>query len=687
MVTGRRAFVGYTEVSLIGNIMNAEPAALATLQPLTPPSLDRVVRKCLAKHPDGRWDTAHDVADELRWVAQTIEATVATPLPASRWVRRVLPAIGGLLVGTLLGSLVVWRLWPPLAPAVVRSTIELPPGSSLTLNSPTFRFPGRTEFAFSPDGQHLAISASRDGSESGAMLYLRALDAADSQPIAGTEGARQPFFSPDGHWIGFWANGKLRKVPRLGGIPTELFATPSLPKGAFWSEDGTILLGGGGLRRIPADGGTAEVLTALDPKRETDHSLPFLLPDGKTVLFTATPDNFGHRARVEAVAIGGGPRRQLIDDAADARYLRTGHIVFLRRGVLMAARFDPDRLDVGPAVPLVEGVEQALNMGGSSWHSGAGQFSVSASGSLVYGAGGIGHLLENELVWVSRDGGTETLAGFDRTDVANQVRLSPDGRRLAFVQQAGPLWLFDLERGGYTRVTPDGLAAAPRWNPDRQRLGFAWSSAGSLQAWQVSVAGGSDALEPLAAESAWLSSWSPDGRFLALVGDTPETGNDVLIYRAEDQKTLPFLRTRASEAWPEFSPDGRWLAYVSDETGRPEVYLRSFPDPSRKVQVSIQGGRQPSWSPDMRELFFVSLPPMKMMKVGLRFSPDVWVGRSQPLFDFQFLTCSPMRGYDLDRDGQRFLLTRTRRRPAAEITRINLIQNWFVELKAKVPVR
>jgi len=153
---------------------------------------------------------------------------------------------------------------------------------------------------------------------------------------------------------------------------------------------------------------------------------------------------------VEAVTLGGGPRRQLIDDAADARYLRSGHIVFLRRGVLMAARFDPARLDVGPAVPLVEGVEQALNMGGSDYHSGAGQFSVSASGSLAYGAGGIGHLLESELVWVSRDGRAETLAGFDRTDAANQVRLSPDGRRLAFVQQSGPLWLFDLERGGST---------------------------------------------------------------------------------------------------------------------------------------------------------------------------------------------------------------------------------------------
>ncbi len=688
MLTGKRAFSGDSAASLIGNIMNGQPPALATLQPLTPPSVDRLVRRCLAKDPNDRWDSAHDVADELRWMRETSGVLAATPFPRRRRARLILAGTGGLIVVAILATFVGWRLRPSPTPTVVRSTIELPAGTRLTGSV----FPTRTEFAFSPDGSQLVFSASRDGSAAGAMLYLRALDRDDAEPIKGTEGATQPFFSPDGNWIGFWAGGKLRKVQRRGGITTDLFASQYPPKGAFWTENGTVLLGrvGSGLRRIPADGGAAEELTGVDPKRDTGHMLPFLLPDARTLLFTVTPDDWGHRARIEAVPIGGGTRQVVVEDAADARYLPTGHIVFIRQGVLMAAPFDPSRLAVGPAVPIVQGVEQALNVARSNDHSGAGQFSVSGSGSLAYAAGGVNHLLDDELVWVSRDGRIETLAGFDRSDVNMQVRLSPDGRQVAFVQQAGPLWLFDLERAAYTRVSPpECLAGAPRWHPDGRRLTFAWSAAGPMKPWQVSVAEGSDKLEPLAAdaEQAWPSSWSPDGRFLALVGSTAETGQDILVYDAQDQKTRPFLQTRSNETYPEFSPDGRWLAYVSNETGRGEVYLRSFPDASRKTLVSNQGGSEPAWSPDGRELFYVSLPPLKMMKVDLRLSPDVWVGRPQPLFDFAFILCGPWRGYDLDRNGRRFLVTRMRRRPVVEITHINLIQNWVEELKAKVPAK
>jgi len=210
--------------------------------------------------------------------------------------------------------------------------------------------------------------------------------------------------------------------------------------------------------------------------------------------------------------------------------------------------------------------------------------------------------------------------------------------------------------------------------------------AGALQAWQVSVAGGSDALEPLAVTSEWLSSWSPDGRFLALVGEAPDTGTDILVYQAEDQKTRPYLHSRSAEQYPEFSPDGQWLAYVSDETGRPRCTCGRFPSRDADSRSPARGATS---HPGLRHAGVVLrvTASRRMMKVDVRFSPDVWVGRSQPLFDFSFVSCNPVRGYDLDRDGRRFLLTRIRRLPSTEITRINLVQNWFEELKAKVPVR
>jgi eukaryotic-like serine/threonine-protein kinase len=695
MLTGKAPFQGASAASLIADIMNAEPPSAATLQPLTPPSVDRLVRRCLAKAPDDRWDSAHDVADELRWMRETSGAMAPRPSRVPRRTLLILAATGGVIAVGVLGSFIAWRLRPlPLGP-VVRASIELPAGTRLTGQL----HPTRTEFAFSRDGQYLAFSASSPGQSSETMLYLRALDSTDAAPIRGTEGAQQPFFSPDGNWLGFWSKpsdkakeGMLRKVRRSGGIPTDLL-TCDMPMGAFWNEDGTILLGreDAGIQRIPADGGDAQVLTTVDPNRETQHTLPFVLPDGRTVLFTSMPDSFGHRAQLEAVSLGGGTRQVVIQDAADARYLATGHIVFVRQGVLMAATFDMSRLKAGPPVPVVLGVEQALNTVDGSMHSGAGQFSVSGSGSLAYGAGGVEHFLENELVWVSRDGRTETLAGFDHSDVTNQVRLSNDGRRVAFVQQAGPLWLFDVERATSTRVSPpEGAAGAPRWHPDGHRLTFRWSSGGSPKAWQMSVDEGNEALEGLPLASSLglaLSSWSRDGRYLAYVGDGPDTGKDILIYDAQSHKTQPFLQTRSNESYPEFSPDGRWLAYVSDDNnGRREVYLRSFPDASRKTLVSKDGARAPAWSPDGRELFYTSLEPSpKMMKVDVRLHPDVWVGRPQPLFDFTFLTCSPMRGYDLDRNG-RFLVTRIKRQPVVGITRINLVHNWFQELKAKVPV-
>jgi eukaryotic-like serine/threonine-protein kinase len=696
MLTGKRAFEGTSAASLVGHIMNAEPPALATVQPLTPPAVDRLVRKCLAKDPDGRWDSAHDVADELRWLASgpaTSEPANQTTVRAltsatARWhLWRTAAVVLAVLVAGMAGVIGYsrWRTRP--APVVVWSTIDLPAGTHVTTGS-LERFPTRTEFALSPDGRHLAFSAVPAGTTSPPQLYLRSLDRAEADPIKGTEGAEEPCFSPDGRWVAFWANGKLYKISVGGGLPQELAASPTLPKGISWGDDGKIYWGFEGIRRVPADGGAVEPFTTVDPNNESSHNLPVVLPGGKGVLFTVTPDDFGDRAHVEVVSLPAGARQTLIEEAADARYLSTGHLVFMRRGALMAAAFDPRRLMLtGPLITVIPGVEQALNAYDQRNHSGAGQLSVSASGSLAYASGGIDHLSQCEVVLVDRDGRTEVLPGFNKPEVTNQVRLSPDGKRLAFVQASGPLWLFDLERATQQKISPDGLAAFPRWRPDGQRLAFGWTAGGSMKSWQVPPEA-SDKRAPLIEGSPWLwvNSWSRDGRFIAVVQEDPGTGADILIWDTQARKLNTLLNSRASELCPEFSPDGRWLAYSSDETGRREIYLRSFPDGTRKIPVSSQGGNEPAFSADGRELFFLSPSPAEMMQVDITLGATPIVGVPEPLFDFQFLTGGFVRGYDLHSDGRRFICTRVKQRPTpAEITRITFVQNWFEELKAKVP--
>jgi eukaryotic-like serine/threonine-protein kinase len=704
MLTGKRAFEGTSAASLIGHIMSSEPPALSALRPLTPPVLERLVRQCLAKAPDDRPDSAHDVANNLRWLASgpaisesasqaDVRALTSVTVRVRFWKTAVLVLV--LLVAGMAGAIGYsrWRVRP--ASAIVRSTIELPAGVQVTMGS-TERFPTRTEFALSPDGRHLAFSAVPVETASPPRLYLRSLDRGEAESIKGTEGARQPFFSPDGNWVGFYANGKLYKVSLGGGLAQELATCSSLPKGISWGDDGKIYWGEGGIKRVPAGGGTVEQVTKVHRDNESSHNLTAVLPGGTAVVFTVMPDLWGDRAHVEVASLPAGTRQTLIEEAADARYLSTGHLVFMRRGALMAAAFDPRRLTLtGPPITVVPGVEQALNAYNGNNQSGAGQFSVSASGSLAYASGGIDHLSQCEVVLVGRDGRTEVLPGFEKPEVTNQVRLSPDGKRLAFVQASGPLWLFDLARATHTRVSPEGVAGFPRWSPDGRQLAFAWSAGGRWKIWQVSPEA-SDRLAPLLEgfSGPTLSSWSRDGRFIAVLSSNPDTGAGFGIWDTRERKLIPFLNGRASDWCPEFSPDGNWLAYSSNETGRREVYLRSFPDGIRKIPVSSQGGNEPAFSADGRELFFLSSTsssgpnPAKMMTVDIALAATPVVGVPKPLFDFEFLRSDSARGYDLHSDGRRFICTRVKQRATpVEITRINLIQNWFEELKAKVPTK
>jgi len=579
---------------------------------------------------------------------------------------------------------------------VVRSQIDLT--AERPLRSPgKGNHPVSTELAVSPDGGLLVWTSRPDDGSTPSALHMRRLDTGEVTRIQGTEGAFQPFISPDGRWIGFSVRegvGKygLRRVPIEGGLAADLAELPWPPSGASWEADGTILLGSevGGIRWVPAEGGAPRELTTANRTREFGHRLPSALPGGRSFVFTTIPALFGVRARIEAVSLPGGERKLLVEDGADARYLATGHLVFVRRGVVMAAPFDPERLELtAPPVPVVQAISQALNAGDSGDNSGAAQIAVSETGLLAYASGGIYPDTPIELLLVDEGGRTEPLPGFDKPLVSPQLQFSPDGRQMVFIEQArsGLLWLFDVERHTYQVLSDRGIASSPRWSPDGTRLVFGWTEAGPFHLWLRPTDRGNWQQLTSGEQNDIAPFWSPDGRVLAFL-----RGGDVFLYRFEDKQVLPFLTTKAEEGYSEFSPDGRWLAYASNETGRSEIHVTSFPDRERTRTVSDGGGSAPAWSHDGSRLFYYSPPSAdgrhSMMAVAVRPGAELSRGRPAALFRLpdRFVSLSPVRSYDLHPDGRHFVMGRyVEGEPEPPITRLELVHNWFAELERLCP--
>jgi len=716
MVTGRRAFEGESQVSLIGNIMNAEPAALATLEPLTPPAIERVVKKCLAKHPDDRWDTAHDVADELRWIAQTSGVGALTGVqPRRRRGMRTALVVAVALVAAMIGAGAMWLLRPP-APrgSLARPSLDVRPAEELNAGGiypSAVRTPGgsRTSLAWSPDGQALVFVGRRGGVQ---QLYVRRLDGTEARPLPNTEDAQVLAVSADGRWVAFWAARAIRKVPLAGGPVMALasgLARP--PKGLAWSPGGQLFFGrdDGRIWVIPPEGVPAAV-TALG-EAEVSHTLPWPLPGGRALLYTVRKRNFSWGdEEVVAQTLATGERTVLLRDAADARYLPSGHLVFLRRGQLFAVSFDGERLEKrGPEVPVLDTVAQSLTAGNYSDVTGAGQFAVAATGTLAWVPGPVVPYADLALVTVDRRGQVTRLPAPVRSYGAS-VRLSPDGRQLVvlvYTLTERGVWVYDLSRGTLTPLTLGSEAYGPKWFPDGQHIVFGWLKDGR-RSLAVQPADGTAPPRVLVAGEFVPMSFTPDGRQVV----ASRGGEDIVMVSVEDgqARVQPLIDTPHTEGWAEFSPDGRWLANASDVSGRFEVYLRPYPGPGATEPVSVDGGRCPAWNRNGRELFFLSLPDpagtQRMMAVdvapgsppplgsahgGLSRVEGPRIDRPRTLFEFDSLRdlvfdCSPSRCYDVALDGQRFYATqRAAPPPPPVVTHINLIQNWFEELKAKVP--
>ncbi len=554
--------------------------------------------------------------------------------------------------------------------------------------------PMRTEVALSPDGTSIVFSASPDGTMPKAMIYRQSVGSPEATVFPGTAGGCMPAFSPDGQWIVYWGNRKLHKVALKGGAPEDLSDVTARPFGLAWAPDGRIIFGKGsttnaGLAFLPSTGGTPADLTKVDAAQEGTHRLPHMLPGGKALLFTSMFSTVGREARVEWLSLETGKRKVLVEDGADARYLSSGHLVFVRRGALMAAPFDVGRLQTtGPAVVAIPGLMQNLNGGAADMNSAAGQYTVSDTGGLIWVPGGASGLPGFPLYWVDRSGKAEPWSAFGRS--VGSARVSPDGSRLVFA--SGPsrgLELYDIQKNAVTNLMPEGQGwiISPFWAPGGKRVVFSWWRTGLPNVWSVAMDGTGKTEQLTRSEfDQRVSCMSRDGRFVAVLETHPDTSLDIEVLDTSTGKVTPFVATKATERFPEFSPDARWMAYVSDESGRSEVYLRSFPDGRKTVPISSDGGVSPVWAPGGRELFFWDIAVKTLMKVDIVPGENLSAGAPSPLFQFNAASTQMIRNYDISPDGTRFLIKAAQ--PATSpvaVTQLNLARNWFADLKRLSP--
>lgn len=615
MATGRRPFSGESAASIIGAILKDTPAPLAARQPLTPLAFEHVVARCLEKDPDERWQSVRDVQRELAWSASARHDERHDGL-ASGVLGAAHSATPGLVrLPWTLGAIASIAAAVLAIPATrhLREAPAILPETRLEVGTPTTN--DRTSFALSPDGRQIVFVAEGDGAP---RLWLRPLERTAAQPLAGTEGATSPFWSPDSRSVGFFADGLLKRLDMASTTPHTVAAAVN-SRGGTWNQDGVILFAAGtgvALSRVPASGGEATAATTLD--RQSSHRYPFFLPDGKHFLFFAQGSS--DKAGIFLGALDSTETSRLTPADTAAVYLPSGWLVWQRDGALVAQPLDVTaRRLLGEARILSDSV--ASDAGGIA--GGRSSASVSMTGLVAYRAGGASR---RQLTWFDRSGTVlGTLGGPDEGGLRSPS-LSPDGLRAAVTRVAQgntDIWIIDGARAG--RFTFDmALDRFPMWSPDGRWIAFDSNRLGQRDLYRKE-SGGAGAEELLlgSAETKMPLSWSPDGRFLLFVSGGAQSGSDLWVLpMVGEHAPRVFLKTRFRETQGRFSPDGRWVAYQSDESGRPEIYIRGFvtsgtsadvvgpssgmADTPRQWQVSTAGGISPAWRSDGRELYYLS---------------------------------------------------------------------------------
>jgi Tol biopolymer transport system component/predicted Ser/Thr protein kinase len=675
MATGQKAFSGKTQASLIAAIIERVPPPISSISPMTPPAFDRVVKTCLAKDPEDRWQTAHDVMLELKWVAEGGSAAgLPAPVVARRKSREKLAwvLVALFAVAALVAAFVSMRLWRTAGETrTVRASVLPPPKSS-------FRFFGLSgAMALSPDGRFLAYVASIP--EGKRILWVRPLDSVTEQALSGTEDATFPFWSPDSRYIGFFANDRLKKIAVAGG--PALTICPAVDgRGGTWSRDGSILfaLRNSPIYRVAETGGSAVEVTKLDASRaDTSHRWPAALPDGRHFLYLASPQGSASDSNaLFFVSIDGKENRKLLQPAPMNALYASRHLLYARENTLMAQPFDPDRgRFVGEAFPIAE----SLFVDPLFSHA---AFSASENGVLAYQTGEA--ILGARFSWYDRTG-RELGPAMSESIMARGFRLSPDDSRLAanLFDLAGgnmDIWVIDLKRGARSRLTFEPtIETSPVWSPDGTRIAYFSDRKG--QPLLVKSASGTAGEEILfqSEDAKSPTSWSTDGRFLLFNRNLPKTKTDVWVLPLfGDRKPFPLVQSAFIDRNGQFSPDGRWVAYVSDESGRLEIYVVPFPGPGGKWQVSTGiGGTVPHWSADGTELFYVT-GDRDLMTVEVKSGSEFQTSSPKPLFSLSMLTT--VTAFEVSRDGRRFLQGIPRDTTGSPVT---LVLNWTAELGKK----
>jgi serine/threonine protein kinase/Tol biopolymer transport system component len=675
MLTGQRAFPGKSQLSVASAILEKEPEPIISVKPMTPPALDRAIRRCLAKDPEERWQTARDIAIELKWIAEAgLQSGAAAPAKerprnSGRLMLAALAVTAAVAVA--LGFLYIRRA--PTEARVTRTYIK-------PMTNSSFIFSGTAAgFALSPNGQLLTYVATTPDGKS--VLWIRPMDSLQAQPLAGTDGATYPFWSPDSHFIGFFAGGKLKKVEFSGGPPFTI-CDASDGRGGTWNRAGDILLTPAvntTIFRVSASGGPLIPLTTLDPsKNETTHRWPYFLPDGRHFLYWSGSVFSPRETLTNSVMLGSLDSKEsslLVHSHTNAIYA-SGQILFMRQYTLMAQPFDTRSLQLtGDAVPVADPVQEGRSVA-------KGVFSASEDGLLTYVEGASG--ADRQLEWFGRDG--KQVGAIPGADAYAGVRISPDGKRLVYYLDSSgyDVWSYDLARGVKTALTFGSGSGQgnnyPVWSPDGRRIIYSSYRSGQYGLYSK-ASDGSGTEEPIldaVGRIRFPTDWSPDGKFLTYIEGA--LGGWAIWMLPLDGQRKPYLfqKSQFAEREASFSPDGKWVAYCSNESGDYKVYAVPFPDPGGKWQVSPGGGCGPRWRRDGQEIFYIS-SDNKMMATEVKSSGSSFeVGATHALFATR--PYGVFGRFDVSADGQRFAIPYEAGQPTTAIT---LVVNWPAELKKK----